>query len=257
MFRQEAQLVVVERDSKVVASLAAVDVGEPEGRAMFELANGDELTVSLDRDLARAVLERVRPSPETQDSLNSKFEDVLDSGGFYEAVAVGDLIIDGEPWGWLPDADHHAEWRPIPHSEEGAPFTFSAWMSKSMTGADMEAGIRAWGERAAIVYIVPDLGGASDRVAMLRYLVDDWDVLADETLKGLDRYFNPYCPLDDDGWEVEGHFASCCTTVGVGKALTHIWQPCEKHLTLCRSGDEVLEFGGQRWRWEQPHWIAD
>jgi hypothetical protein len=248
---------------------ALLDEAQRGAVSPLSLRTRDSVQLHLHRSERASVLAALHPVSELMDQLYDQWEAAGEPSDFESEeppkIETG-VTVDDEPWSWiyLPGQD---AWQQIPVGESKPTFELVlSFEGASMTsGVVFDTGIRSWSTNHGVSwYLNPDDGV---RELNVLYEVEDWervvwDAVASDTW--------PWCPRGnhlsgddpeeddqdrDDGWVIRFDVDdSMFSDRFIGKALTKIWTPCERHST-----EEGLSISaGQRtWSWNGSTWVPD
>lgn len=219
---------------------------------------GQKLSVRLPDDDVTKLVALLTPHDSERERLLEEWEENGDYVQREEAAAVGQFYVNGEEWGWCVLDESKVLW-PIPKGATKERFRISAWMSASMTGAYLKAGVRTYG-RVALVWFEDDESNREGSIAELHYMVEDWDRLLDDAVSALMHdWWDRLCPFceeeDSSGWECDVSFTSEFTAEGLGRSLAQIFRPCDDHRDEAGAGRPMQAVTDRDWRWVEDRWL--
>jgi len=209
------------------------------------LARGSNLTLLISSADRARILDALRPCDQLAEQLDKMMDDQTDGLIWLSALRTGNKI-DGQPWGWLRREDQWgSEYCLLPAGRGVELARFDAWMSASMTGANISYGLRHWGHQA-VIWVDND----PDPDHLTPYFeLESIDGLLEEVF----YWEDPLCPTCESesasGWEIGFWVSPVFPEKAIGRAMTNVWVPCEQH-----RGRVDLEVNADRWRWSRGLW---
>lgn len=172
-FAKGSDTLVLERSGDSASTIPIVDdlrsYLETNHLSVLTVANGEGVTVRAELPELRAILAALQPDDESVEEFEAEVDEIGDR--IHEFSAMGSVQINGEEWGWLRDDQG---WKPTPKGEGREIASMSAWMSASMTGAFLTAGIRAWDNGTAMLWFDDDESNPEGDRIELTYQVENW-----------------------------------------------------------------------------------
>lgn len=217
---------------------------------VLNVSEGQSVIITAELSTTCRLLHALSPDPELEDALELALDDSGDR--IHELEAFGSVRINGDEWGWLKD---YRGWKPAPKGDGSEVARMSAWMSASMTGAALSAGIRAWPNGTAMVWFDDDDSNPEGDSVQMEYAVEDWDELA-VRLGGFFRsWYDEICPYCEEGWEIDGSFDERFGVDALRQIVSLTWRPCEDHIV--NTTEDEVEFAGRWWAWDGEGWHPD